>query len=642
MPNKYTEDSISVLSDLDHIRLRPGMYIGETDDPRHLLVEILDNALDESQSGTATEVIVEVDTTINEYSVYDNGRGIPIGLKKTTDGLELYVTEVISRYAKSGGKFDNSNYKIRSGLNGVGLSVVTAMSDYTYIKSHRDSKICITNYRTKEFDKSRKVIDELNVNTELYKGNKGDHYSVIKFIPTESRFKSSIIPIDFIVEKCKIANTEYNVKLLVDGESVDVSSSYSQLAQIPVDFEVFLDNTIKVKSSTGEMLVLWYSYANDTKYGLRTLCNLINTVDGGTHYRVVTNAIERCWEPFLKEAEEVELKLSDCRIGLYGVASVFISDPSFSSQTKEKLTVPASNFDELVENFSKEFTKWLKSNETVRKNLIKRFEMYRLSQNKLSNQKDIMKLIKINDSNDTSKVRRKSVVKKLIECTKPDRDGTELYLVEGDSAGGTASRSRNRVTQAVLPLRGKIKNVTYMSIKDALQSQEIQDIVNAIGAGIGESADPSKSRYERVIINADADPDGKHITALIMSAMINLLAPLVRAGMIYYVEPPLYGYTHKGKRHYCDLLSEIPNEIVSSGNFTRFKGLGEMDDIEYKESCITEGQRKLYKITYPDDIDHFNSIVGTSSGRSELLSELGLFMNLVNAKGDVVKDLLDS
>ena len=236
-------------------------------------------------------------------------------------------------------------------------------------------------------------------------------------------------------------------------------------------------------------------------------------------------------------------------------------------------------------------------NETIRKALVKRFEEYRIAQNRLLSQKEITSLVKINDSKDGT-VKRRSVVPGLIECTSSQVEGSELYLVEGKSAAGPIARARNPKLQAVLPLRGKIKNVTNLSIKEALKSQEVCNIVNAIGAGIGDKANPKQSRYEKIIIQTDADVDGQHIASLILSCLINILPSIVKAGMVYLLEAPLYGYNLKGSRQrfYTSSLDKIPKDAIE---FTRYKGLGEMNDDEFRDSCLFEGKRKLYWYNLP-------------------------------------------
>lgn len=362
---------------------------------------------------------------------------------------------------------------------------------------------------------------------------------------------------------------------------------------------------------------------------MSTYCNLIRTIDGGTHYRELIKCIEKVWSRILPNESSVKFSKDDCRIGLYGVLSLTISEPSFTSQTKEKLNVDPKRLSDIMNLLESKIYEWLMDNDDIRKALIKRFEIYRQEKDKMTITKDIMSLIKLNDPiSSNGKVKRRSVVKDLVECVQTKRDNTEIFFVEGKSAGGVAARARNNITQAVLPLRGKIKNITNLSIKDALNSEEVRGIVNAAGCGVGDDCDPSRSRYDRYMISTDADPDGLHIVALLLSVFVNLLAPLVKEGLVYAVIPPLYGYTINGKNYYTDSLEEIPKDLRETKRFTRFKGLGEMDDDQYEETCMNPNTRKVVQVQYPEDLERFNNILGTSSGKRELLVDLGVFRSI--------------
>jgi DNA gyrase/topoisomerase IV subunit B len=298
---------------------------------------------------------------------------------------------------------------------------------------------------------------------------------------------------------------------------------------------------------------------------------------------------------------------------------VFLKEPAFSSQTKEKLSVPKDMFEQFYIPMKKQIVNTLKFHDKQSRALLKRFEEYRISQNKLLARKEISSLIQVNEDAPDS-IRRRSVVSKLTECTSKKRDNTELYIVEGDSAAGPAKRKRNKELQAVLPLRGKILNTTGMDLKKAIKSEEICNIVNSIGCGIGSRCDSSKSRYERIIISADADPDGKHITCLILAAFINFIPDIVRDGRLYVADPPLYGWKDNKGLHFTDNKEDIPEGI----RFTRFKGLGEMSDDEFNYTCLNPKTRRIYQVEYPSDIDAFNKILGSATGKSEILKELGI------------------
>lgn len=287
------------------------------------------------------------------------------------------------------------------------------------------------------------------------------------------------------------------------------------------------------------------------------------------------------------------------------------------------MTVPKSYFNDIMSKFKIEFMNVLENDIVLAQSLIKRFEEYRISQNKLLARKEISSLIKIN-TDDASNIRRRSIVSKLVECTSRKRDNTELFICEGDSAAGPYKAVRNKVLQAILSIRGKILNVTFKSIKDAIKNNEICDIANSVGCGIGSQCDASKSRYERVIISADADPDGLQITCLVLSVFINLFADMVRQGRVYIATPPLYCWKTKNGFDGCNDIKDIPSNVK---DFHRIKGLGEFNDDQLEYFLVNPNTRTITQVEYPSDVDKFNRILGTSVGKAELMKELGIIVN---------------
>lgn len=639
----YNEDSIEYLTDIDHIRTRPGMYIGELSDPRHLLVEAIDNSVDEVLSGYCNKITVKVTQVNNKYvySVEDTGRGIPIGLKPSPSNPDKLVStlEIVTRYARSGGKFDNKSYKVRGGLHGVGTCVISSLSTYAKFETTRDKRKNQIIYIQKSLSDNNEVKDynyeEVGSTTYMAfeEDNALDHVGTrVTFVPDDTKFNSCKIPLDFIVNKCKICNAQYNnvVSLYYLDEEIDVNTTFKDLIIRPEDTESIYCEKLFEVGVLGNSAKIWLEYNSSTKYSMRSFCNLIETYDGGTHYKDLIKSIENVWSEFLEKESEIKFHKDDCRVGLYGVLSISIGDPQFSSQTKEKLTVSSESLSYIFSEFEKSLREWLVANEDIRKALIRRFEIYRQEKDRMSVTKDIMKLIKINNTSSDGHIKRKSVVPKLVECSQTKVDNTEVYFVEGNSAGGTAARARNSRLQAVLPLRGKIKNITNVSIKTALQSEEVRWIVNTAGCGVGDSCDVSKSRYSKYIINSDSDVDGLHIVVLVLSVFINIMPELVKQGYVYVALPPLYGYQIKGKYYYANDMKDIPENLRATKSFTRFKGLGEMNDDQYEETCMNPETRHIMKVEYPDDIERFNRIVGSSIGKRELLSELGLLVNITD------------
>ena len=490
MSNSYNAEDVDVLDDMSHIRIRPGMYVDSTDDPRQLLSEALDNALDEAQSGFSALTEVFVDTQTHEYSIRDYGRGIPIGMKELPDGLEKETLQVLATKSFSGGKFKGNNYKLRGGLHGVGLGCCNALSEKFEIATHRDNQAVYL------------YCERGEVQSLQYYDTAEPNGLTITIQADPEIYDTVVIPFDYIVNRCLVAKAfGYPVDLYVDGAMYSLPAE-SVADLIPKeDSSKYAEFEVSAKLDTGEFIKVIMRYTSETTTKYFGYSNLIYNRYGGTHTRLIDKAIEEVWKDYYGESEGVDLRDSDCKVGLRALCAVFISEVAFSSQTKDKLTVKNEVVQPLIDAFKDEFKKVLEDNPELRKALIKRFAEYRQSQNRLTARKEIMDLVKINGKTDSGTVRRKSVVNGLIECTSPYLENTQLYLVEGNSAGGTAARARDKKTQSVLPLRGKIKNITYMSINQALKSEDIRKVVNATGAGVGDETDPERCRYEKIIIS---------------------------------------------------------------------------------------------------------------------------------------------
>lgn len=620
MANKqYTSDNIKVLNDIEHIQLRSGMYIGEANDPRSLFSEMFDNAMDEVSAGHSTELVVDTDTKENRYTVHDFGRGIPHGKKKLENGEEKEVLEVLMTIANSGGKFDNNSYNYSAGLNGVGMTVTNALSEEFKVRSRRGGKYV-------------EVITHGSADVEVKKGTTSELQGTsASFIPNKKYFHSVKIPHDFILSRCKIASAlGFRARCIIDGEEQNTDCTiFDLIKEEDNKISTYVDiPTIEVKNDLGESMKVALRYTSDTKDRYFGYTNLLANYLGGTHIQCLSKTIVSTWETLLNKHKNlkpaVDLKPSDYLVGLRGICAVFISHPEFSSQTKEKLVVNKAYFDSLMEAFSKSLIKYLTANIDVAQQLVKRFEEYRIAQNALLSRKEISSLIKINeDSGDN--IRRRSVVSKLVECTSRKRDDTELFIVEGDSAMGPYLYVRDKATQAVLPIRGKILNTTYKDLKEVIQNKEICDIANSIGCGIGGQCDASKSRYERVIISADADPDGLQINCLVLAVFINLFPDMVKQGRVYVSLPPLYCWGKSAKDYgWCNKVEDIP---VTAKDVHRFKGLGEMNDDQLYYFLVDKNTRNVMQIEYPSDIDEFNKILGTSEGKGNLLKDLGIILN---------------
>ena len=616
MSKEYTSESIKVLSAIEHIKTRKGMYIGDASDARQLLSEVVDNAIDEVQAGFSDELIVTIDTKTNRYTVRDFGRGIPHGMKTLDNGVQKEVLEVLLTVSNSGGKFDNSSYNYSAGLNGLGITITNALSKEIVITSYRKGK-----YVKATAHSSDKVDIEYGTTTER-------DGTEVTFIPDKQHFKHEKIPVEFILDRCKVASAlGFRARLIVDGvEQKTDASMFDLIKEENTTLSTYVNvQPIEVIATTAEKMKVAVRYTSDTTDRYFGYTNLLSNYLGGTHVQELSRTIVTAWKEFIEGHKNlkpaVELHNNDFLIGLRGVCAVFIANAEFSSQTKEKLVVNKKYFEELMGLYKSQFIRYLEDNIVIAQQLIKRFEEYRIAQNNLLSRKEISSLIKVNNDGEDN-IRRRSIVSKLVECTSRKRKDTELFIVEGDSAKGPFLFTRNKELQAVLPLRGKILNITNKSIKEAVKNSEICDIANAMGCGIGAACDASKSRYERIVISADADPDGLQINCLVLSVFINLFPDMVKQGRVYISMPPLYCWGDSPKNYgWCNKVEDIPKTVKE---VTRFKGLGEMENSQLKYFLVDPTTRNTLQVQYPSDVDEFNRILGSSEGKRDLLTDLGI------------------
>lgn len=612
MNSSYGENEIQVLSDLDHIRKRKGMYLGEGDNPHHLFSEAYDNAKDEIQAGYGDRIIIQVDTKTNTYTVIDNGRGIPIGMKVLDNGKREEIVKVLCTKSNSGGKFNSGEgaaYTLSAGLHGLGTTLINALSLDMTLTTERDGKKVSYN----------SVTDSVTYEESTR------HGTTISFIPNPKYFEEGSIPNSFIINSAKTANAfGIHTEVYIDGESQMVQAQMSDLFPVESDLTVFQQYPIIYSGNNQkeERLAVFLRYTSDTKDKYRGYTNLLYNSAGGTHITFISKTICDAWEEYISKSKiktDVELHKLDYLVGLRCICACFISNPEFSSQTKERLSVRKEYFNKFYDNFKQQIVTTLKFYDKQSRALVKRFEEYRISQNKLLSRKQISSLITINEDK-PDRIRRRSNVPGLIECLQSRRDGTELLICEGLSAIGSITRTRNKNTQAGLPLRGKLMNVAGMDIKKALKSDVIRNITNAVGSGIGPLCNANKRRYDKIIIATDVDADGFHIQNLLLSTFVNLLPDIVRQGCLYVVLPPFYGWTEKDGKHYATKFEDIPKGV----RYIRYKGLGEMNDDDYEYGLMNPKTRVLYQVEYPEDLEEFNRILGTSAGKADIMERLGL------------------
>lgn len=441
--NDYTADDIQVLSDVGHMRKRPSMYIGELTDAHHLFNEAYDNAIDEVQSGYSDRVDVIIDTSSRMYTVRDYGRGIPHGVKKLEDGAIKPIAEVLCTKSFSGGKFDNSNFKISIGLNGLGLVAINSLSNYMKLVSWRADDNRVEGVITSQGKVTEYINDSIS--------DDSPYGTEVTFSPDSSIFtQNDTVPVDFIRDRCRIANA-FGVKthLTIDGVTEEINSDiYDLMPTEDSSPNEFLRHTFRVDDpDTGEYAIVAFKYTSETNCMYRGYTNLLYNSSGGTHHKMIDKSFTDAWNKF----NISDIKSSDYFLGLRVVVAVFISDTEYSSQTKEKLTVPKSRFNVLGPKVTEEIYEYLRSNDDIRKGLIKKFQEYRASKNKMLATKEIRSLLYINNDKSDS-IRRKSVVRKLVECTSRSREGTELYIC---LAGDTKVKLLNGTTPCIKDLVGR-------------------------------------------------------------------------------------------------------------------------------------------------------------------------------------------
>ncbi len=630
---EYGADQIQILEGLEAVRKRPGMYIGSTSARglHHLVYEIVDNAVDEALAGYCDTIQVKINPD-NSVTVIDNGRGIPVGLNHKAG---IPAVEVVFTILHAGGKFGGGGYKVSGGLHGVGASVVNALSVWLEVEIYNEGKVYKQRYERGKTMYKLKVVGECEPDKT---GTK------VTFLPDGEIFEETVFEYDVLKQRLReMAFLTKGLKIVLQdlrGEEVREHTfhyeggikefvTYLNKSKTPLyDTIIYCDGE---KDGVAVEVAMQHndSYSDNT-YGF---VNNITTPEGGTHIVGFRNALTKTFNEYarknkLLKENEPNLSGDDIREGLTAIVSVKIEDPQFEGQTKQKLgnSEARGAVDNIV---STQLEIFLEQNPVIAKQVVEKSVMAQRAREAARKARDL--------------TRRKSALEgmslpgKLADCSDKNPENCEIYIVEGDSAGGSAKTARDRITQAILPLRGKILNVEKARLDKIYANAEIKAMITAFGTGIHEDFDISKLRYHKIIIMTDADVDGAHISTLLLTFLYRFMPDLIREGYVYLAQPPLYKLEKNKKVWYAysdEELNEILTEVGRDNNnkIQRYKGLGEMDADQLWETTMDPEHRVLLRVTMDDETSSeldltFTTLMGDKvEPRREFIEENARFV----------------
>ncbi|MFD1409658.1 DNA topoisomerase (ATP-hydrolyzing) subunit B [Kroppenstedtia eburnea] len=620
----YDESQIQVLEGLEAVRKRPGMYIGATSSRglHHLVWEVVDNSIDEALAGRCDTIQVTVNED-NSVTVEDNGRGIPVGIQPK---VGRPAVEVVMTVLHAGGKFDNEGYKFSGGLHGVGVSVVNALSEWLEVQVKREGKIHVQRYRKGVPESDLQVTGKtketgtritFKPDPEIFTETTEYDYEILQNRLRELAFLNQGLRIMLSDERGEGKSNEFKYDGGIRSFVEHLNKNRESLHQPPIFIE----------GEKEELVVqIALQYNDGFSSNLYSYANNIHTHEGGTHEAGFKSALTRVINDYarrhnlLKENDN-NLSGDDTREGLTAIISIKIPDPQFEGQTKTKLgNSEARTVTESI--FAEQFLAFLEENPAVSKKVINKAVMAARAREAARKAREL--------------TRRKNALEvsslpgKLADCTSRKAEISELYLVEGDSAGGTAKQGRDRMFQAILPLRGKILNVEKARLDKALSNEEIRTITTALGTGIGEDFQLEKARYHKIMIMTDADVDGAHIRTLLLTFFYRYMRPLIEAGYVYIAQPPLYKITQGKKVLYAFDDREkdrIVSELEDKGKveLQRYKGLGEMTATQLWETTMDPESRTLLQVSLEDALDAdqvFETLMGEKvEPRREFIQE---------------------
>ena len=633
MSAEYGADQIQILEGLEAVRKRPGMYIGSTSSRglHHLVYEIVDNSVDEALAGYCDHIQVFINPD-NSITVIDNGRGIPVGINHKAG---LPAVEVVFTVLHAGGKFGGGGYKVSGGLHGVGASVVNALSDWLEVEICHEGKVYRQRYEKGHVVYKLKVVDECDPEKT---GTK------VTFLPDETIFEDTVFDYDtlkqrfremaFLTKGLRISLTdlrdeEPKERVFHYEGGIKEFVQYLNRSKTPLYEQIIYCEGTKDNVEVEVAMQHNDSYTDNT-YGF---VNNITTPEGGTHVVGFRNAITKTFNDYARKNKllkdsEPNLSGEDIREGLTAIISVKIEDPQFEGQTKQKLgnSEARGAVDSIV---SSQLQIFLEQNPAIGKSIVEKSVMAQRAREAARKARDL--------------TRRKSVLEgmslpgKLADCSDKDPSKCEIYIVEGDSAGGSAKTARDRATQAILPLRGKILNVEKARLDKIYGNAEIKAMITAFGTGIHDDFDISKLRYHKIIIMTDADVDGAHISTLLLTFLYRFMPELIKQGYVYLAQPPLYKLEKNKKVWYAysaEELAKIISEVGRDQNnkIQRYKGLGEMDAEQLWDTTMDPQHRILRRVTMDDETSSeldltFTTLMGDKvEPRREFIEENAKFV----------------
>ena len=629
--HSYTADDIQVLEGLEAVRLRPGMYIGSTSARglHHLVWEIVDNGIDEALAGFANRIDVTIEPD-NIIAVRDNGRGMPVGIHEKTG---ISAVETIMTVLHAGGKFGGGAYKVSGGLHGVGASVVNALSEWLEVTVFQDGKIYFI-----RFENGGHAVEPLKVIGETTETG-----TLVRFKADSQIFKDTTV-YDYEILNSRLRQLAFlnkDIRLtLTDKRTPDgLSNDYKYEGGI-IEYVQFLnknkstisDKVIYVEGlQDGILAEVALQYNDGYQSSIYSFCNNIHTHEGGYHEDGFRMALTRCINTYAKNNNMIKkdetLSQDDVKEGLVAIISVKHPDPQYEGQTKTKLG--NSEVRKIVSNIAGEqINRFFLENPDIAKAIVEKAEIASKARIAAKKAREL--------------TRRKSALDgisslpgKLTDCSSKDASECEIYIVEGDSAGGSAKQGRDAKTQAILPLRGKILNVEKARTHRIFENQEIRSMITAFGCGIQEDVDVSKLRYHKIVVMTDADVDGSHICTLMLTFLYRFMKPVIEGGYVYIAQPPLYK-VQKGKKiayaYKEQEMDQLREEFKDGYKVQRYKGLGEMDAEQLWETTMDPHHRVLKRVTIDDAMEAdsvFDMLMGEDvEPRREYIQENAVYANL--------------